>query len=328
MTERKLKVLFHLFSYSGNGAIPSCSPAVYQWLLAVQAKLYVDPRIESVHFIDVADTPITMVRNQAVIAARKMKADVLVMIDSDMHPDKRLQDGDPVARPFFQSSFDFLYKHYDRGPVAIGAPYCGPPPNECVYVFHWASDQSENPNMQARLTKYTREHAAQMIGIQHCAALPTGLIMYDMRAFDLTEPCRKQEKLLELLMAPIEQQFNDGLPFTREQMREIVQRALDAKHNAEQSWFYYEWTDQYQQNKASTEDVTQTRDIAYHGLLQLGYNPLYCNWDAWAGHYKVKCVDKPVVLFSDDVQEKYKNAVMENRCRVNRYMELDLMETP
>jgi hypothetical protein len=51
--------------------------------------------------------------------------------------------------------------------------------------------------------------------------------------------------------------------------------------------FYYEFTDEAQTAKASTEDVTFTRDMTLAGFK------CWCNWDAWAGHHKLKCVGKP-----------------------------------
>jgi hypothetical protein len=115
---------------------------------------------------------------------------------------------------------------------------------------------------------YDRHTSASMMGIQECAALPTGLIMYDMRCFDLTEP----------------------------------------KDDASKPWFYYEWHDKYAAEKASTEDVTQTRDLSLVGVTKLGYNPVHCNWDAWAGHWKPKCVGKPAILSASSVGHKLKDA--------------------
>jgi hypothetical protein len=121
--------------------------------------------------------------------------------------------------------------------------------------------QSENGNPDFQLEMYDRHTAYKMAGIQECAALPTGLIMYDMRAFELTEP-----------------------------------RSVNDK-----PWFYYEWNNHYCSEKASTEDVTQTRDLSMAGVQKLGYNPLYCNWDAWAGHWKPKCVGKPQIIDASGV---------------------------
>jgi hypothetical protein len=322
MTPRKAKVLITAFTYSGNGGIPTQAEQVSEWIAHTMVKAGRDERIEWIKKTSFCDTPITATRNRAVVAAREIGADILVMVDSDMWPDNRV-GRDPEAKPFFDTSFDFLYKHYDCGPVVIGAPYCGPPPIEMAYVFTWRTQQSDHPNVDYALKPYSREEAATMKGIQHCAALPTGLIMFDMRAFELTEPKRKQETLIKRLMAPVEGQYITGEPLTLEQVREHTQRCLDMKQQSEQSWFYYEWTNEYQSEKASTEDVTATRDIASHGVLELGYNPLRVNWDAWAGHWKVKCVDKPVVLSSEDVNNKLIRAATDGQERAWRTVELE-----
>lgn len=64
-------------------------------------------------------------------------------------------------------------------------------------------------------------------------------------------------------------------------------------------WFEYEYTDEYQTRKASTEDVYFTRNASFAGV------PVYCNWDAWAGHRKWKTVGKPVTLQPADVRPLY-----------------------
>ena len=51
--------------------------------------------------------------------------------------------------------------------------------------------------------------------------------------------------------------------------------------------FYYEFTDAKHTAKASTEDVTFSRDLDAVGV------PLYCAWDSWAGHWKPKLVVRP-----------------------------------
>ena len=56
---------------------------------------------------------------------------------------------------------------------------------ENVYVFIWRNADSTVPTNGIRLDQYTREEAAGMAGITPVAALPTGVIMYDMRLFDL-----------------------------------------------------------------------------------------------------------------------------------------------
>jgi hypothetical protein len=261
---QKFNVGICTFSYGGNGGISSEVPDIREWMVPTVSEISRDPRVDNIRIWNLADTPITMTRNRAVLMARQYNVDVLVMVDSDMKPD--INAGQPDAKPFFQSSFDFLVNHYAKGPCVIGAPYCGPPPVECVYVFRWQNMQSSHANPDFQLEMYDRHTAVKLAGVQECAALPTGLIMYDMRVFNLTEP----------------------------------------KVDGDKPWFYYEWKDVYASEKASTEDVTMTRDISLVGTQKLGYNPVYCNWDAWAGHWKPKCVGKPVFIEARSVSEKLK----------------------
>jgi hypothetical protein len=261
MQQRKLNVGLVTFSYGGNGGISSEVPDIREWMVPLVAEASRDPRIENIRIWNLADTPITMTRNRAVLQAREYGVDVLVMIDSDMKPDLE------GSKKFFPSSFDFLYDHYDKGPVVIGAPYCGPPPMECVYVFEWRDMQTGHPNPDFQLKMYERTQAVKMAGVQPCAALPTGLIMYDMRAFEVTEPKTEEDK----------------------------------------PWFYYEFPNKYQAEKASTEDVTMTRDLSLAGTEKLGYNPVFCNWDAWAGHWKPKCVGKPQFIEAKHISKKLKD---------------------
>lgn len=260
--QQKFSVGFCTFSYGGNGGISSEVPDIREWMIPTILEASKDERVGNIRVWNLSDTPITMTRNQAVLQAREFGLDVLVMVDSDMKPDERA--GHPDAKPWFPTSFDFLVKHYHKGPCVIGAPYCGPPPVENVYVFRWQNMQSENANPDFQLEMYDRHTAVKMAGIQECAALPTGLIMYDMRAFEITEP----------------------------------------KTDADKPWFYYEWRDRFAAAKASTEDVTQTRDLSLAGTQKLGYNPVYCNWDAWAGHWKPKCVGKPQVIDASGISDK------------------------
>lgn len=261
MQQQKLNLGLVTFSYGGNGGISSEVPDIREWMVPLVTEASRDSRIENIRVWNLADTPITMTRNRSVLQAREFGVDVLVMIDSDMKPDIE------GSKKFFPSSFDFLYDHYGRGPCVIGAPYCGPPPLENVYVFEWRDMQTGHPNPDFQLKMYERSQAVRMSGIHPCAALPTGLIMYDMRVFALTEP-----------------------------------RSTD-----DHPWFYYEFPDKYQAEKASTEDVTMTRDLSLVGVERLGYNPVYCNWDAWAGHWKPKCVGKPQFIEAKDISQKLKN---------------------
>jgi hypothetical protein len=130
-----------------------------------------------------------MSRNRFVELAKQYDCDVLVMCDSDQDP--MFHEGEHDYKPFFETAFDFLYDHYEKGPTCLFAPYCGPPNGtENVYVFQWETVASGRDSRESgfSLEQYTRAHAGMMSGIQEAAAGPTGMIMYDMRMFDLIEP--------------------------------------------------------------------------------------------------------------------------------------------
>jgi hypothetical protein len=226
-----------------------------------------------------------------------------LMIDSDMTPDCELKE-DNTAKPFWKSSLDYLYDHYHKGPVAIGAPYLGPPPRSNCYIFQWASwaNASESAHRDMRIEAYTREQAELMTGIADAAALPTGLILFDMRMFDLTDPVKAYTRLVEQGVDP--------------QLARLQTR----------SWFYYEYDDLYEANKASTEDVTATRDMALVGQHELGYCPIKSNWDAWAGHNKPLMVRKPRSLKLDHVNAKYRAAVNSGVESGERVQDFDFTE--
>lgn len=278
MQPRKLSVLVALPAYGGNGGISMMRPSIAEWLVETVLKMKQDPRIGDISHRVYCDTPITLVRNRMVLDARECGADLLLMIDSDQDPDHALHEGDPYAKPFWDTSFDFVYNHYDKGPVVVGAPYCGPSPINNVYVFRWASQRNAALEQDLQIEPYSRGEAAIKVGMEEVAALPTGLILFDVRAFELTEP----------------------------------------KSTADSPWFYYEWKTRYADEKCSTEDVTATRDIALAGMQLLGYSPIYCNWDAWAGHSKPEIVGKPNPITIEQINSKYRDAVLNGASSNNR----------
>lgn len=289
----KLNLAIATFNYGGNGGIPSTVPDAIEWLRAIYPGMRDDPRIGTITDLSYCDTPITMLRNRSVIEARQAKADLLLMIDSDIRPDAEIARDirDPEAKPFWGTSFDFVYNNWEKGPHVVGAPYCGPPPEENIYCFRWQNNETDDPNdSDFRLEQYDRHTAETMRGIQPVAALPTGLILYDMRAFKLTEP-----------------QARD---YGGEEVHSV--QGYPLKKTGE-GWFYYEYEDPpYNSAKASTEDVTATRDMAFAGSLLLGYNPMHANWDAWAGHWKMKCVKKPRSIKTEQIASRLFAAVERN----------------
>mgnify|MGYP001593860219 CR=1 FL=1 len=303
MQPRKLNVFFAYLAYGGNGATASEVPDIRDWAVATAIKAAKDDRIDRISSKTFSDTPVDMVRNQIVETAIADRSDVLVMVDSDQKPDMYV-GFDPTAKPFWDSSFDFLYEHWERGPSVIMAPYCGPPPHpikggmENVYAFYWANKESPDCVLPGSTTpadplhgigmlldQYSRAETGRMLGIQECGAGPTGLSMWDMRAFELVRP----------------------------------------------PYFYYEWEGDgaacphchqvypgKRSHKSSTEDVTATRDISLNGIQTLGYNPMFINWDAWAGHWKPRCVGKPTMIKADHVSHKLAAAVRANQRSTDR----------
>lgn len=304
MSPRKLNVFFAFFPYGGNGSTSKEVPEIRHWFVETILWAKSEPRIEHVNYQDFSDTPITMTRNAAILVARRVGADVLVFCDSDQHPN--LHKGDPEFKPFVPSAFDFLYKHYEKGPVVIGAPYCGPPPAENCYVFRWEAEGVYGDETKFKLDAYTRHEAAKMRGIQECGALPTGLIMYDMRAFELIEPCKLSK--LEIM-----EQVASGKVSAEEGLRMLPE-----------GFFRYEWKNGYAAEKASTEDVQNTRDISLAGYAKLGYNPVFCNWDSPIGHWKPWCVSgRPAQFGVENIADTFRRAVENKQSVHDRIVEVD-----
>jgi hypothetical protein len=255
------------------------------FLVRTMRQIDKDERIESIFPIRLSTTPITMARNKAIVDAKAAKCDYALMVDDDMAPDAYW----PKAPMFWPTAWDFMMKRRadeeaavykdaswfyapqdtDPGPpnnifypgfspATVCAPYCGPPPAELVYVFHWAGQESNNPNPDWKLQMIPREMAAIMAGTQEAAALPTGLILYDMRVFDVLPP----------------------------------------------PWFRYEYRDQTESEKVTTEDVYQTRNASMLGM------PQYCAWDCWSAHVKEKLVGKPQIVTRDQVHSSLREAVL------------------
>lgn len=276
-------------SYGGNGGISSEVPDIREWWAETMLEMRGDPRISQIFSRTIADTPITMVRNRFVRMAKEAGAHLLLMVDSDQNPNLWKQIG---GKPFWKTAFDAIYDHYGKGPLVVGAPYCGTPnAGENCYVFYWDDNGSHGEETGMRLEMYPRQLAAQMSGVQECAALPTGMILYDMRAFDLIEP-------VSLTPDQVLDQFREG-KLTQSQTLAALAGG----------YFHYEWKDTHADEKSSTEDVQNTRDISLAGIHKLGYNPVRCAWDCWVGHWKPWCVGKPQMYGAAQVAASLRVAV-------------------
>ena len=79
--QQKFNVGIVTFSYGGNGGISSEVPDIREWMVPLVSELSRDERVDQIRIWNLADTPITMTRNRAVLQAREFGVDVLVMID-------------------------------------------------------------------------------------------------------------------------------------------------------------------------------------------------------------------------------------------------------
>lgn len=310
----KVDVLIAQFAYAGNGGVAAILPELGTWLASLTQTLNKDERIGRVAVKRYGDIPLTMERNRVVRDAIEGKFDIIVMLDSDNVPDLYLGKK-PWAKAFWDSSFEFAFERLLRGvPSVVAAPYCGPPPHpvnggeENVYVFYSQANRTDSGQPFHRFEAYSREHASQMRGIQEMAAGPTGCILYTTSAFELMEFDRRP-------IAQILADFKAG-GLTAEQ----CQRRIQA-----QSYFFYEFTDQWQTRKASTEDVTNTREIAMAGQLKYGEPVAFCNWDAWAGHMKPHCVGMPEPIRMEQVSAVYQEAVLKGVKADESFGEVDFL---
>jgi hypothetical protein len=305
----KLNLFVGFPSYGGNGGIAAEHPDIREWWAEMVVKLAKERergRIGEVVTRTINDTPITMVRNRFVEMARQHDCHLLMMIDSDQSPNKH--KGEAWFKPFWDEAFEFIYENYHKGPQCVFAPYCGAPEGkENVFVFQWHNYGIHAEETEFSLEQYLREEASLMTGIQEAAAGPTGLILYDMRCFDLIEPYRgRKEEVIDRLLS--------GQMSRAEALRSL-----------NDGWFYYEWKNSSASEKASTEDVTNTRDISLAGCVQLGYNPVHCAWDSWIGHHKPWNVGKPQRFLSTQVGASLRKAVIENREPGHRIVETAML---
>ena len=315
MQQPKLNVYIAFLAYGGNGNVGMQLPSITTWFAKTYLAMKGDPRIGQIFCKTYGDVPLSMERNRIVKEAKDVGADVILMLDSDNVPDLYVGNS-PRAKPFWESSFEFLYKRALRGlPTVVCASYCGPPPHpvtggqENVYVFYAEGQENQDPGAprpNIKFTAYTRDHAALMTGIQPIAAGPTGVIMYSSDAFDLMPKKLDVRQVLEM--------YRKG-----EVDIDRAKQLIDME-----SWFYYEYTDAECTQKASTEDVTSTREIQLAGIAKHGESVVFCNWDAWAGHMKPKCVGAPNPMRVEQVSQAFAETVRSNISAADKLVQMDL----
>lgn len=181
----KISLLVNVFTYSKQ-----IGADVFVYTHGAHALQRTNPRVSEVAVSYTNGYPTDMVRNAVVKEAKANGHHFVLMLDDDMHPDLGLSSTlhrDETAVPFLPTAMDFALKH--DGPCLIGAPYCSAPPSQEVLVM---KERVRFPNMPdgcgGFLDKYTRDEAALMKGIQRVAALPTGVMLVDLRVLDILPP--------------------------------------------------------------------------------------------------------------------------------------------
>lgn len=266
--DKTCKVMFARFP--GNNQE---HPESVDWCIKTYHKAKTDPRIGEVLMWKKADTPITMSRNKCLEDAIKLGMDYVVMIDSDMNPDHKCVG----AVPFWETCFDWIFDR--KSPAIIAAPYCGGESiHHNIFVFQW--ENFTNPGFPAskvdfKLSQYTRTEAAERGGIQKCAALPTGLMIIDMR-------------ILSRMKKPY---FYYGFDGDGPECSGCG-RPMPGPEAV----------------KSLTEDVAFTRDasLAWFDDPDAG---CFCAWDCWAEHIKLCHIPKPVLITPDMVGSRFKEAL-------------------
>lgn len=287
MKKAVVDVLIVQFAYGGNGGVASTIPELAQWMVKTVIKMKSDSRIGRIRPIILADTPITMTRNRSIRIAKDEGYDMVLMLDSDNQPDGYV-GVDPLAKPFWDVSFDFAYGRLLEGkPTCIAAPYCGPPPHpverpgvidggEVPYLFHWMNNESDVENPAHKLEIMNRNEAAILGGIYPVAALPTGVCLITINCFD-------------------------GMKVP---------------------YFYYEFNEDHSE-KQSTEDVVATRNISLHWAISKGWDVCFAACDSWALHHKPKKVGKPKTTPIETLAEKLRKGIEENISVYDRKLNVD-----
>ena len=230
------------------------------WLVQTILSMKKDPRIdpEKISKWRIADTPITMGRNHAVKKAEEEGVDFLVMIDADMAPD--------------------AYHASNTSRLALD-------PHAKLFwdsSFDFAYDQ-----------RYKHD-APCMVATPYCGPSPhENIYIFHWENKESGHPI-DQDMSLEQYSRRHASEMHGIVECGALPTGLILIDMLTVK-GAPEPLFYYEWTDKSEIRKASTEDVTFTRDACLRGF------PVFCNWDAWCGHWKWKCVGRPVPMTKEQV---------------------------
>jgi len=159
------------------------------------------------------------------------------------------------SHPFIPSAFDFIKSRWHQAPTIISAPYLTAGPAYNPVMGTW---RTKKDGFEYKAEVYNREEAASFTGIRECSLQGTGLMALDMRLFT---------------------GFKIG----------------DEEVKLPPPWFYYEFEDETNSVKVSTEDMVMTRNVTLL-FAKYGLDIAYVDWDAWATHVKTQYIGKPATV--------------------------------
>jgi hypothetical protein len=241
-------------------------PDVVDWLVTTVVSMKQDPRISKVVRFRRDDTPITMSRNHALETALSQEVDFLLMIDADMSPDAYLP----------------------TNPHRLGLDPTAEPFWDSSFNFLIETRQAGVPSV---------------IAAPYCGPPPHENIYVFQWANRESESVNEQDMSLDQYSRNHAASMR-GIQRAAALPTGVFLMDMQCLDKLQPPYTYYEWSDDKELHKASTEDVTFTRDLSLRGV------PLYCNWDAWAGHWKRKCVGRPQVLTAEAIGDRFRTAVL------------------
>lgn len=243
------------------------------WVGRLLAKLETDAECWNVHlwYREFGDTPITMLRNRFLVDMEERKMDFALMIDSDNKPDLYL-GMDSDARPFWDTAIQFMRDMDYRTKEAEKGGY-KPFYGPCVVAAPYCGSPPDEG-----------VHAFRWVNFESSSANPN---------FSLKTISRHEAAYLR------------GIRPCAAAATGVMLIDMRGVAKLDHPRFDYEWSDRRMISKASTEDVFFTRNLSYQGV------PTFINWDAWAGHAKIKMVGKPIPIHTGSITNQLRKAVKE-----------------
>jgi len=243
---------------------PGYHPASSTYIANLMPALMKDEHVDNVFNWFVVDTPTPMVRNLCIRTAQQVKMDYVLMIDADMHPDYNSSAG------FWDVAWKFMM---DRRSAEIADENTSPMKFQPATI---AAPYCSAPPIEKVLVM-------KWIGRESGGA-STG---FDMTPFDRDEATKMR-----------------GISEVAALATGLILYDIRVFKDLPKPWYAYEWKDEYQSEKAATEDIYQTRNASLMGM------PQFCAWDCWAGHNKSKLVSKPTLFTVQTGRIEFAKAIL------------------